>query len=80
MPGYTMQHTENQLYIYMVKIKTNNMMEIELELTSNSKNVTEILEKVSQLVRKSQELGFEIKELEIESEHDKKDKEGIEKE
>ena len=52
------------------------MMEIELELTSNSKNVTEILEKVSQLVRKSQELGFEIKELEIESEHDKKDKEG----
>jgi hypothetical protein len=56
------------------------MMEIELELTSNSKNVTEILEKVSQLVRKSQELGFEIKELEIESEHDKKDKEGIEKE
>gem|GEM_PF-1632922 len=24
LPGYTMQHTENQLYIYMVKIKTNN--------------------------------------------------------
>ncbi|MGB8642170.1 MAG: hypothetical protein WCD28_07770 [Nitrososphaeraceae archaeon] len=74
-----MQHTENQLYIYMVKIKQRTMMEIELELTSNSKNVTEILEKVSQLVRKSQELGFEIKELEIESEHDKKDKEGTEK-
>ena len=71
-----MQHTENQLYIYMVKIKQIIMMEIELELTSNSKNVIEILEKVSQLVRKSQELGFEIKELEIESEHDKKDKEG----
>jgi hypothetical protein len=63
----------------MVKIKQIIMMEIELELTSNSKNVIEILEKVSQLVRKSQELGFEIKELEIESEHDK-DKEGIEKE
>ena len=74
-----MQHTENQLYIYMVKIKQIIMMEIELELTSNSKNVIEILEKVSQLVRKSQELGFEIKELEIESEHDM-DKEGIEKE
>jgi hypothetical protein len=27
------------------------MMEIELELTSHSKDVTEILEKVSQLVR-----------------------------
>lgn len=50
-------------------------MEIELELRSNSKDVTEILEKVSQLVKRSQELGFEMKELEIESEHDKKDKE-----
>ena len=47
-------------------------MEIELELTSNSKDVTEILEKVSQLVKRSQELGFEMKELEIESENDKK--------
>lgn len=52
------------------------MMEIELELTSHSKDVTEILEKVSQLVKRSQELGFEMKELEIESEYDKKDKEG----
>ena len=51
------------------------MMEIELELTSHSKDVTEILEKVSQLVKRSQELGFEMKELEIESEYDKKDKE-----
>jgi hypothetical protein len=52
------------------------MMEIELELTSHSKDVTEILEKVSQLVKRSQELGFETKELEIESEYDKKEKEG----
>ena len=52
------------------------MMEIELELTSHSKDVTEILEKVSQLVKWSQELGFEMKELEIESEYDKKEKEG----
>jgi hypothetical protein len=52
------------------------MMEIELELTSHSKDVTEILEKVSQLVKRSQELGFEMKELEIESEYDKKEKGG----
>ena len=52
------------------------MMEIELELTSNSKDVTEILEKVSQLVKRSQELGFEMKELEIESEYDNKEKGG----
>ena len=56
------------------------MMEIELELTSNSKDVTEILEKVSQLVKRSQELGFEMKELEIESENDKKGREGAKKE
>jgi len=63
-----------------MNLKFFEMMEIELELTSNSKNVTEILEKVSQLVRRSQELGFEMKELEIESEYYKKDKEGTEKE
>jgi hypothetical protein len=56
------------------------MMEIELELASNSKDITEILEKVSQLVKRSQELGFEIKELEIESENDKKDNKRAEKE
>ena len=58
----------------------NEMMEIELELTSNSKDVNEILEKVSQLVKRSHELGFEMKELEIESEHDKKDEEEVDKE
>ncbi|HET6641035.1 MAG TPA: hypothetical protein VFG77_05470 [Nitrososphaeraceae archaeon] len=58
-----------------MKLKVLQMMEIELELTSNSKDVTEILEKVSQLVKRSQELGFEMKELEIESENDKKDSE-----
>lgn len=58
-----------------MKLKALQMMEIELELTSNSKDVTEILEKVSQLVKRSQELGFEMKELEIESENDKKDSE-----
>jgi hypothetical protein len=48
-------------------------MEIELELTSNSKDVTEILEKVSKLVKRSQELALEINEKEIKSENDKRD-------
>ena len=48
-------------------------MEIELELKSNSKDVSEVLDKVSQLVKKSQELGFEIDELEIESEGEEKE-------
>jgi hypothetical protein len=51
----------------MMKLKVLQMMEIELELTSNCKDVIEILEKVSQLVKSSQELGFEMKELESES-------------
>lgn len=63
----------------MMKLKVLQMMEIELELTSNCKDVIEILEKVSQLVKGSQELGFEMKELEIESENNKKYSEGAEK-
>lgn len=46
----------------MMKLKVLQMMEIELELSSNSKDVTETLEKVSKLVKRSQELAFEIKE------------------
>jgi hypothetical protein len=49
----------------MMKLKVLQMMEIELELTSNCKEVIEILEKISQLVKRSQELGFEMTELEI---------------
>ena len=48
-------------------------MEIELELRSTSKDVSEVLDKVSQLVKKSKELGFEIDELEIESEEEKEE-------
>jgi hypothetical protein len=48
-------------------------------ITFNSKDVTDILEKVSQLVKRSQELGFEMKELEIKSENGKRDS-GSEKE
>jgi hypothetical protein len=46
----------------MIKLKVLQMMEIELELTSNSEDVTEILAKVSKLVKRSQELALEIKE------------------
>jgi hypothetical protein len=53
--------------------KEIKLMEIELELKSNSKDVSEVLDKVSQLVKMSQELGFEIDELEIESEGEKKE-------
>ena len=53
--------------------KETIVMEIELELKSNSTDVSEVLDKVSQLVKKSQELGFQIDELEIESEEEKEE-------
>ena len=51
----------------------NYVMEIELELRSASKDVSEALDKVSQLVKESKELGFKIDELEIESEEEKEE-------
>jgi hypothetical protein len=51
----------------------NYVMEIELELRSASRDVREVLDKVSQLVKKSKELGFEIDSLEIESEEEKEE-------
>jgi hypothetical protein len=45
-------------------------MEIELEMTTESKDVAEILQKVTQVVNSAKQQGFVIKELEIESEDD----------
>lgn len=45
-------------------------MEIEIEMTAELTNVSEILQKVTQVVNSAREQGFNIKELEIESEDD----------
>jgi hypothetical protein len=50
-------------------------MEIELEMTTESNDVSEILQKVTQVVNAAKQQGFVIKELEIESEDDDEDKE-----
>jgi hypothetical protein len=50
-------------------------MEIELEMTTESKDVSEILQKVTQVVNSAKQQGFVIKELEIESEDDDENKE-----
>lgn len=49
-------------------------MEIELEMTTESKDVSEILQKVTQVVNSAKQQGFVIKELEIESEDDEDEK------
>ena len=50
-------------------------MEIELELLTNEKDEIQVMERVLDLVRKAKELGFSIKELELETEEDEEDEE-----
>ena len=46
-------------------------MEIEIEMTTDLTDVSEILQKVTQVVNSAKEQGFDIKELEIESDDEK---------
>ncbi|HEY9385723.1 MAG TPA: hypothetical protein VIP70_01680 [Nitrososphaeraceae archaeon] len=50
-------------------------MEIEIEMTSESTDISEILQKISQVVNSAKEQGFVINELEIESDDDKEEDE-----
>jgi len=45
-------------------------MEIEIEMTTELTDVSEIMQKVTQVVNSAKVQGFNIKELEIESEDD----------
>lgn len=45
-------------------------MEIELELETKMKDVSEVIEKLSPVLKSVKDLGFVIKELEIESDED----------
>jgi hypothetical protein len=48
-------------------------MEIELELDTKMKDVSEVIEKLSPILKSVKELGFVVKELEIESDDDDED-------
>jgi hypothetical protein len=48
-------------------------MEIEIEMTTELTDVSEIMQKVTQVVNSAKDQGFNIKELEIESEDDDDD-------
>ena len=45
-------------------------MEVELELLTNEKDAIQVMQKAIDLAKKARELGFSIKELELESEED----------
>ena len=43
-------------------------MEVELELLTNEKDEIQVMQKAMELAKKAKELGFSIKELELETE------------
>jgi hypothetical protein len=51
-------------------IQNNYVMEIEIEMTTELTDVSEILQKVTLVVNSAKDQGFIIKELEIESDDD----------
>ena len=48
--------------------KTRSDMKVEIEFKSGSVNVSQISQKISQILNSIKEQGFEIKELEVETE------------
>jgi len=42
------------------------MIEIEIELTSNEENVTDVFQKLTALLRSAENQGYNVKELEVE--------------
>ena len=56
------------------------MIEIELELTSNESKVTNVFQKLSELLKNAQDQGFSVKEVEVEVEEDEGEEDGEETE
>ena len=58
------------------------MIEIELELTSNETKVTDVFQKLSELLKNAESQDFNVKEVEVEVEEDEEEdeEEGEEKE
>ncbi len=50
-------------------------MEIEIEMTSSSTDMTEVLQKVTNVVNSAREQGFIVRELEIEKDDEDEDEE-----
>lgn len=54
-------------------LSDNQAMEIELELETKIKDVSEVIEKLSPVLKSVKDMGFVVKELEIESDEDEDD-------
>ena len=51
------------------------MIKIEMELTSTERNVTDVFQKMTELLRNMENQGFNIKEIEFEVEEEEEDEE-----
>jgi hypothetical protein len=56
------------------------MIKIEMELTSTERNVTDVFQKMTELLRNMENQGFNIKEIEFEVEEDDDEEEDVEEE
>jgi hypothetical protein len=54
-------------------LSDNQAMEIELELETKIRDVSEVIEKLSPVLKSVKDMGFVVKELEIESDDDEDD-------
>jgi uncharacterized protein YoxC len=54
-------------------LSDNQAMEIELELETKIKDVSEVIEKLSPVLKSVKDMGFVVKELEIESDDEEDD-------
>ena len=56
------------------------MIEIELELTSNEIKVTDVFQKLSELLKNAQDQGFTVKQVEVEVEDEEEEEDETEEE
>ena len=66
---FALQYIVNILFIIFTFVWFTEM-ELELELLTNEKDEIQVIQKVMDLAKKAKELGFSIKELELDTEED----------
>ena len=54
------------------------MIKIEMELTSSDRNVTDVFQKMTELLRNMENQGFNVKEIEFEVEEEGEEEEEVE--
>ncbi len=69
-----MQYIANILFIALSRLCLHEM-EIELELLTNEKDEIQVMQKAMEIAKKAKELGFSIKEFELEAEGEEEDDE-----